>query len=58
MQNNTEPRDLAGTVFGVVAIGLLMAAHEQQKRRDLANLSSGSVQQVFSRMREWFAVNF
>jgi cell division protein FtsA len=39
-------------------IGLLMAAHEQQKRRDLAKLSSGSVQQVFSRMREWFAVNF
>ncbi len=26
MQNNTEPRDLAGTVFGVLAIGLLIAA--------------------------------
>ncbi len=39
-------------------IGLLMAAHEQQKRRDLVKLSSGSFQQVFTRMKEWFAVNF
>ncbi len=39
-------------------IGLLGAAYEQQKRRDLAKLSTGSVQQVFSRMKEWFAVNF
>ncbi len=35
-----------------------MAAHEQQKRRDLVKLSSGSFQQVFTRMKEWFAVNF
>jgi cell division protein FtsA len=39
-------------------IGLLMEAHEQQKQRDLAKLSTGSMQQVFARMREWFAVNF
>ena len=39
-------------------VGLLMAAHEQQQRRELVKLSSGSVQQVFARMREWFAVNF
>ena len=35
-----------------------MAAHEQQQRRDLVKLSTGSFQQVFSRMKEWFTVNF
>jgi cell division protein FtsA len=39
-------------------VGLLMAAHEQQQRRDLVKLSTGSFQQVFSRMKEWFTVNF
>jgi cell division protein FtsA len=39
-------------------IGLLMAAHDQQKQRDLEKLSTGSFQHVFSRMKEWFAVNF
>ncbi len=39
-------------------VGLLMAAHEQQQRRDLVKLSTGSFQQVIGRMKEWFTVNF
>ena len=52
---------LADVVCGprfATGIGLLAAAYEEQRRRDLVKLSSGSMQQVFSRMREWFAVNF
>ena len=44
-----KKRPLAEVVRGPrysTGIGLLMAAHEQQKRRDLAKLSTGSVQQV------------
>lgn len=39
-------------------IGLLMTAHDQQKRRDIAKLTNGNLHQVFNRMKEWFAVNF
>lgn len=39
-------------------IGLLMAASEQHKRREMTKLGTGSFQQVFQRMKEWFQANF
>ena len=39
-------------------IGLLMAAHEQQRRRDAVKLSTGNIQHVLQRMKQWFQVNF
>ena len=39
-------------------VGLLMAAHDQHRRRELTKLNSGSFQQVFQRMKEWFQINF
>ncbi len=39
-------------------IGLLMAAHEQHRRRELSKLSTGRVQHIALRMKEWFQANF
>ncbi|MCW5625675.1 MAG: cell division protein FtsA [Burkholderiales bacterium] len=39
-------------------VGLLMQAHDQYRRREATKMSTGSFQQVFQRMKEWFQVNF
>jgi len=39
-------------------LGLLMSAHEQHQRHQIANLGSTSLQQIFDRMKSWFQGNF
>jgi cell division protein FtsA len=40
------------------SVGLLMAACEQHRRREMTKLGSGGFQQVFQRMKDWFQANF
>ncbi|HWQ37453.1 MAG TPA: cell division protein FtsA [Burkholderiales bacterium] len=40
------------------AIGLLMAGVQQRQRQHIAKMQSGSVKQIFERMRRWFETNF
>ncbi len=39
-------------------LGLLMSAHDQHQRHQLATLQSTSLQQVFGKMKSWFQGNF
>ena len=39
-------------------LGLLMSAHDQHQRHQLATLQSTSLQQIFGKMRSWFQGNF
>ena len=40
------------------SLGLLLSAHEQYQRHQLAALQSTSLQQIFDRMKSWFQGNF
>lgn len=39
-------------------LGLLMSAHEQHQRHQIATMQSTSLQQVFEKMKSWFQGNF
>jgi cell division protein FtsA len=39
-------------------VGLLMAGFSQHQRQQIARMQSGSIKQIFERMRRWFETNF
>ena len=39
-------------------VGLLLAGMEQYQRHQIATMQSGSLQQIFDRMKSWFQGNF